>query len=360
MVKASQLEGNKLDYLQVCRGIAALGVVITHSCRTVKNNINISFSSEYMEKILSISDALGPFSVDFFFVLSGFIIYYVHHEDIGRPGVVGRYIWKRFSRIYPIYWICTLATLGWIFLRPDPANVNYRSIDVIISSILLLPQKIVPVIGVAWSLQYEMIFYVAFGLCILNRKLFVLMIISWPLFIVVNYLSGFPFPLDFLFSHLILEFLLGIIGAICFLEMTIPSPRFLVAAGVGGVCAMFAALNIFDIPVVAKGFAVGTVFAVLIVGLAAVEQYSRACSQRFMVFIGTASYSIYLTHTNAGLLLSKTGVFGWAGNSSDFLICVLFLVLASTAAGIIFHLLIEAPIQAWLGRIKWNQMSSTG
>ena len=45
--------------------------------------------------------AFGNAGVDFFFVLSGFIIYYVHHSDINQPNRVGRYLFRRFTLHLP-------------------------------------------------------------------------------------------------------------------------------------------------------------------------------------------------------------------------------------------------------------------
>ena len=67
--------------------------------------------------------------VDFFFVLSGFIIYRVHRGDIGSPHRLSRYAWRRFVRIYPTYWII-LAGFGLLLLyspkrtRRSPAWVT--------------------------------------------------------------------------------------------------------------------------------------------------------------------------------------------------------------------------------------------
>ncbi|NBQ54213.1 MAG: acyltransferase, partial [Proteobacteria bacterium] len=52
------------------------------------------------------------YGVDFFFVLSGFIILHAHMDDIGRPARLGRYLWRRAVRVYPIYWICLTLSVG--------------------------------------------------------------------------------------------------------------------------------------------------------------------------------------------------------------------------------------------------------
>ena len=53
----------------------------------------------------------GFAGVDFFSALSGFLMVHVHAEDFGRPGAVGPYLWKRFSRIYPTYWVALAAVV---------------------------------------------------------------------------------------------------------------------------------------------------------------------------------------------------------------------------------------------------------
>ncbi|MCZ2499322.1 hypothetical protein GN316_21400 [Xylophilus sp. Kf1] len=45
---------------------------------------------------------LGNLGVDFFLVLSGFIILFAHHADIGHPGRLRNDVAKRFFRIDPI------------------------------------------------------------------------------------------------------------------------------------------------------------------------------------------------------------------------------------------------------------------
>ena len=49
--------------------------------------------------------------VDIFFVLSGFIIYFIHAKDIGRPQRIYNFAKKRLSRVYPAYWVVLLGVL---------------------------------------------------------------------------------------------------------------------------------------------------------------------------------------------------------------------------------------------------------
>src|SRR3954452_3087325 len=54
--------------------------------------------------------AFGFAGVDLFFAISGFIIVAVHYDQIGDPQYFRAYVRKRWTRIYPPYWVCYGAT----------------------------------------------------------------------------------------------------------------------------------------------------------------------------------------------------------------------------------------------------------
>src|SRR5450432_2723557 len=73
----------KLPYLQISRAIAALIVVVHHVSGAGTFYLNFNpLGGVFM---------VGWNGVDFFFVLSGFIIYYIHSKDLGK-----RAEWKRY------------------------------------------------------------------------------------------------------------------------------------------------------------------------------------------------------------------------------------------------------------------------
>jgi peptidoglycan/LPS O-acetylase OafA/YrhL len=89
---------------------------------------------------------------------------------------------KRFFRIYPIFWIVFLLVLISAYLIPSLRGTLPNDFLIIVKSLLLFPQdkSIVggtgsPIIIVAWTLQYEMLFYLCFGLLILNAKIAMLL-----------------------------------------------------------------------------------------------------------------------------------------------------------------------------------------
>ena len=93
----------KLNLLQVYRGIAAVLVVMFHLTDMSAQRLNqVTFFNLFQA---------GWSGVDYFFVLSGFIMVYVHRSAIGKKDHLKSFLVKRAVRIYPIYWIITL-TLG--------------------------------------------------------------------------------------------------------------------------------------------------------------------------------------------------------------------------------------------------------
>jgi len=89
----------KIGTLEVGRGIAAFLVVLDDAGYLVAENRY--FGQDAFGGLL----LDGHVGVDFFFVLSGFIIATVHLPDIGDRTRLGHYAGRRFFRIMPPYWM---------------------------------------------------------------------------------------------------------------------------------------------------------------------------------------------------------------------------------------------------------------
>jgi peptidoglycan/LPS O-acetylase OafA/YrhL len=116
----------------------------------------------------------GWVGVDLFFVLSGFILMWVHGADFARPtaGVIGRFAAARIVRVYPL----SLAVLGLIVLLAwaDPAFVAwYRTLNpdnfsmaALLRTALLATRWVGAGGGdwnqPVWSLSAELVGYAAF------------------------------------------------------------------------------------------------------------------------------------------------------------------------------------------------------
>jgi exopolysaccharide production protein ExoZ len=146
----------------------------------------------------------GHAGVDFFFMLSGFIIATVHHKDVRRPSRLRAYLCKRLARIYPLYWIATGVVIG--LSTGGLASLVHHNPARLLSSLLLFPQHTDPVLAVARSLQHEMLFSLAFGLLILHRAVGVTLLAAWACFIVATTASA-PAVLPWAPANLLRDFI---------------------------------------------------------------------------------------------------------------------------------------------------------
>lgn len=142
------------------RGFAVFLVFLVHYVTLVKPWI----ADE--PALLMFSSALhtiGNTGVDLFFVLSGYLIY---GSLISRPQRFLRYMARRVERIYPAFVAVFLIYVALSFVFPAENKIPGALADGIVylvQNFLLLPGlfPVEPMITVAWSLSYEMFYYLA-------------------------------------------------------------------------------------------------------------------------------------------------------------------------------------------------------
>jgi peptidoglycan/LPS O-acetylase OafA/YrhL len=326
--------------LQLFRGAAALLIVLYHASGVLEKYFG---GYSYARALI-----FASCGVQFFFVLSGFIILYAHRGYIGRPRALGRYLAKRLVRIYPPYWIVSLALLPfWLWLGQG----YHRDLGSFVLSMLLVPQGHEPHLAVAWSLVHEMLFYLLFGLCILDRRFLLL----GPVWIVATVAGNvlYPrtgFPASFLLSWNNVLFVLGGIALSVRLKvgLSVGKATSLLVTGV----LLFGATAVFRTLGLGYGhtllFGLSSCVLVLGSGNPAVEAWFAG--RKLWLLLGNASYAIYLVHYPVISLAAK--VYNWAGMGGTTPRPVIFatLVLSAVAAGVAFHLVVEKPILRFLRR----------
>jgi len=125
--------------IQLCRAIAAISVVLYHSAGNLAKDKYFGASAEFLEKIFGFGGEAG---VAFFFVLSGFIIHYIHRQDFDQPKKTGIYLLKRAIRIYPTYLVILLSVYALAMATPSLRGTMPTDISVLIKTLLLFPQDI--------------------------------------------------------------------------------------------------------------------------------------------------------------------------------------------------------------------------
>lgn len=150
---------NKLEIksLTGIRGIAASFVVFHHWCYFLLTSNSLSSSAK---EYLSIFFSHGNWSVDLFFVLSGFLLCLTSYNEF-KDGISKtnyyNFIVKRFCRVYPIYIVLTFA----YFIAEIAFTQNKTSIFTILSNITLFQSvlNIKNINPLAWSLSVEWVIY---------------------------------------------------------------------------------------------------------------------------------------------------------------------------------------------------------
>ena len=106
---------------------------------------------------------IGNSGVDLFFVLSGYLIY---GSLMNREQAFLRFMRRRVQRIYPTFLVVLATYLVLSFVFPDESKLPttlWSGSIYLFQNLLLLPGifPIEPIITVAWSLSYEMLYYLA-------------------------------------------------------------------------------------------------------------------------------------------------------------------------------------------------------
>lgn len=343
----------KLIFLEWGRGIAALLVVLHHG------TLDAPFFYNYkpFENIFY----FGMAGVDFFFILSGFIIYYIHSNDTGTVYNIKKYLIKRLIRIYPIFLIISsILLVAYLFLPQLSNRLNLLDVPLLITSFLLLPSSIPPILTVSWTLVHEMFFYLLFIIVILNKKLGLSILLLWGGLIVFLNISNqeLTFPNSFYFNFHNLEFVFGVFVAFSIKKnyIFIKNQYLIYFLFLGLLIFIINGMNqnykLLEISHLITTFIYGLSSTIIVYSLVQLPQnYNKNYITKKLVLLGAASYSIYLIHlpilSVLHRIVSKFQLQIYIHPNIIFLILVIMAVLS----GIVTHLLIEKPIIRWLKNI---------
>ena len=318
----------QLNILQYGRALAALAVVVHHS---VLATTAFGGLPPYWIEVIG---SRGRMGVDFFFVLSGFIIMHAHMDDARGMRAATRYIVKRLRRIYIPY---LPVSIGMMILYQALPSVSAATRDWgVITSLFLFPTEHPPALSVAWTLLHEMTFYCLFLASYFTRH-FALLICGWVGCIVAVWAAGWVPPTAFLqvlLAPINLEFVAGM-GAVLTVRRVPPSwwPAFFFAGLCGAVVFFWSGLE-----GAATSVWFGLSLAPLVVGLVLIERLGAIPTIRYGLILGNASYAIYLVHNPLASIAARM-VMGFHHWQATLTLCV----AAGALGGIAYHLMVEKP-----------------
>lgn len=351
---------HKLTSIQIMRGVAALWVAALHV-------YTVFLRPEYggvivFESIVS----KGWIGVNLFFVISGFIIANAHSKDFDKPGRIPYYLWQRFTRLYPLYWILLTVFiiaaslgLGYFDFNLDPLNMftAYSLLNVI--DMPKLPLK------VAWTLLFEVKFYVIFISFLISRRLGFILFSFW--FVAILFRNAFePIPdwgyvlPDWGMLHMWnTHFLLGVLA---WFVTTRTESRYglpILLMGFACLCILFMHLTTMGIDTrhPPTMLALAATFGLIVAGGVLSERHFRFSPPRLLLLLGDASYSVYLVHSAALSLLAAIYV-KWFRDALPPAILYIGAGTIAVTAGVICHLILERPLLRFVRSHRPKRISS--
>lgn len=338
---------SRLDGVQILRGVAATAVAWHHALETSQG---IGYAAPPPNWLV----LLGAAGVDVFFVISGFIMVFIcaRRGDAAQRGASLHFLVNRARRIYPLYWVCCAAFLGAMAL--GFLGQKRLGASDIFASLLLWPSD-ARIVGISWTLSYEVYFYLVFAACLMARNLRLAVYASSAVIAGMIVLGRISLGQDaFLSSPITLEFVFGMMVGLAFSR-----GRLQVTAGMAQAAAIaaligFVAASIFfysgtthRLPDSVRFLAWGVPSILLLVaGLGAREAAGYSVVRQVFVGIGDASYAVYLFHPIVLIIYAKAFEVLPALVTLSQWVWVPVATMACIVAGWICHVLIEKPIMA--------------
>lgn len=305
--------------IQILRALAALAVVFFHTWQK---------STSYgIGKVGDISFLAS--GVDLFFIISGFIIVLIQKRKSRGPL---EFIIDRFVRIAPLYYILTMSVVCIFLVYPEAFRDRVFHWNDLLVSLLFInhiagnyPE---PMIWQGWTLEYEMIFYSIFSLCLLSKSTVKTSVLTISAIVVLYFLG---------MSDIMLEFCYGMISAHIF--------QFAKKSNIISI-----ALLIFSIVAILNVGNFNMNYRFIYYGIPCLAFFWSAIlandiSIKPLVFIGNASYSIYLSHFIVVSFICKEFSKHLTVKSPvDVFFFYLLTVFISVFIGILTYLLVEKPM----------------
>jgi len=320
-----------INNLQLLRLAAAINVVLSHVALTGQ-------SYGFSTSIIGFWKGWGGNGVDLFFVLSGFIMVYTQNRE-SRSAFT--FALNRVIRVVPLYWICTLSLLALFTLMPSVfRNFSVDATHVLYSlpflSQLLRGEN--PAIGLGWTLEIELLFYLVFSLSLLARNKFFSYVL---LFTTLATLSLWV-------NQLMIGFVFGMIAAFIYLHRRLPNilGALLLLSGIGLLIA-----SGFEVWSLHRPILFGLPGMLIVIGAANMWQ----ANGKKLMYIGASSYSIYLIQ-----IFTISPLFKLANTlnvSIDGNVLGLLAALFTVSCGVGLFTLIERPVTKLLRGSKIRNLS---
>ena len=366
------MKQEKLNNITSLRGIAAIFIVIHH------------YSTYLIPGINQFTSAFTPFIsknyiwVDFFFILSGFILAYVYNfkfEAQVEKKEYLKYLSARFARIYPLHLFMLICFLflesaeyihfQLTFFEGVDANrelpfTGTESISTFFINLFMLQTFINGTYWnqPAWSISAEWVVYIflPFLLPMIYRfksagKISLVILSFFILFMLNKTNSTLDMTPTLSFFRCICEAIIGIVLYDAYKNNFLSN----ILSSNSATNIIFIA-SCFTLFIEVSHLVTIAIFTLLILS-AAYNAGDSFLSNKLLIFMGTISYSIYMTHWFIQTFLQKASKLVTGNSFSDnftlaqspvvLLFCIFLVILTS----VITYKIIEDPFRKWLRSI---------
>ena len=350
-------------------------------CFAAINIVFFHFSNPHLFGFMAPVVNNGFISVCYFILLSGFVLAY-NYADRARDGKLDRKrFWEaRFTRIYPIYFLSLLLSVGQLKSEYQSHTHAMFWTGLVLTPLML--QGWIPAIATfmntpAWTMSAEAFFYVIFPWLARWKRpqrmaphltkmagVWVLGLVPGALYMAFNP-DGIAHPDRYSYGpwlwalkytplpHLA-SFVFGVM--LFSLDQMIARTNHLrLALGLAGFAGAYAILSLGPLvpyAIIHDGLLM-PLFGCIVLGLGGENLLAHMLGTRPLVFVGEASYCLYLLHFNLWNLLHQSHVLDATGLSrfDPWLSYILLIALAVFA----LHF-IEKPAQRklrrWMGAVS--------
>jgi exopolysaccharide production protein ExoZ len=304
----------------------------------------------------------GLNGVDLFFVISGFIIAYVADVEPHQ------FMMRRLIRIVPIYWASTLVIYVLVIVWPSVFKTATSDLELLVRSLLFVPDPRAvhtqdglphPTLAGGWTLNFEMYFYVTFGLALAVSRRWATLIAATALgsiIAIVNlttldtspvaHFYGYPIVLEFMFGMLAFH-LVRAFEKSAWRERAPAVQRAVLVTIVAVTLALL--LSRVASSTAPRWFSNGIPAFFLVVAAILLERvHDMKITNRWAVLIGDASYVLYLSHAYVVFGVIRVVLRHRTFSEVPGQLIVFGLMVLSSIVAILIHRFVEKPMLHFL------------
>lgn len=331
-----------------------------------------SFSPNY--SFLNYIFARGHYGVDFFFILSGYVLTLRYYLDIKNNLLDNKkFILNRIFRIAPAYYLSLILALPFLIknINGNTFLSNPQNISLYVLSNLTFTQSVLPFKSLVdywnlpgWTLSVEFFFYLSFPLIstyILKKRRMYLWLVIFILMDLLIYLIQKNLPSRILFSGFETEvlwlnqvlvrlpqFFIGNLLAQIYLEIKYkPSVQFQYLITI--IIILFLFSPQYPTWVTNLVHPISTmIFSIFIYTIAARDKAKGILNNKFLILLGEASYSLYIFQVPLKILFQQvfTKIFGITTVVGE-LYCF-YIGTMLTVSSVIIYKFFEVPVNKFL------------